>query len=136
MTGFLNPKTSEIVHFFLLLRGFRRVSRGHGISGSGLEQVALCAREYITRQQTWLILADCSNAFNTLNEADCCASGGSHLRAGAYTVRGKMSRRDACARVLLDGIGRKAEDRLLQRGATTRGCHGAGVVLHSAPAGA
>ena len=51
-------------------------------------------------------------------EAGCCASGGSHLRAGAYTVRGKMLRRDVCARVLSDGIGRKAEDRLLQRGTT------------------
>ena len=33
------------------------------------------------------------------SEADCYASGGSHLRAGAYTVRGKLLRRDVCARV-------------------------------------
>ena len=38
-------------------------------------------------------------------------------------------------RVLSDGIGRKAEYRLLQWGATW-GCHEAGVVLHAAPAGA
>ena len=41
----------------------------------------------------------------------------------------------APACVLSHGIGRKTEDRLLQRG-TTRGCHGAGVVLHAASAGA
>ena len=69
------------------------------------------------------------------SEADCYASGGSHFRAGAYTVRGKMLRRDVCARVLSDGNGRKAEDRLLQRG-SIRGCHGTGVVLHAAPADA
>ena len=105
---------------------------GVGVQG-GVEQVALRARVH-HEEKNWLILTDCSNAFNT-SEADCYACGGSHLRAGAYNVRGKMLRRDVCAGVLSDRIERKAGDQLLQWGATRR-CHGAGVVLHAAPAGA
>ena len=73
-----------------------------------------------TDQQAYIIRARqlCGDLYLLLmeilhSEADCYASGGSHLRAGAYTVRGKMSRRDVCARVLSDGIGRKAENQLL-----------------------
>ena len=71
-----------------------------------MEQVALRARVH-HEAKNWLMLTDCSNQHS---EADSDAGGGSHLRAGAYTVRGKIIRRDVCARVLLDGIGRKAKD--------------------------
>ena len=105
---------------------------GVGVRG-GVEEVALRARVHHEAK----ILADSDRFLQRMqhSEADCYASGGSHLRAGAYTIRGKMLRRDVCARIFSDGIGRKAEDRLLQRGAT-KGCHGAGVVPHAAPAGA
>ena len=79
-------------------------------STGGGKQVALRARVH-HEAKNWLILTDCSNAFNS--EVDGYARGGRYLRAGAYTVRGKLLRRDVGARVLLDGIGRKAEDRLL-----------------------
>ena len=66
-------------------------------------------------------------------QTDGGARGDGHLRAGTHAVRRQMLRRETCNRVLPDGLGRKVQDRLLQRGAT-RGHHGTGVVLHAAPA--
>ena len=57
---------------------------GVGVRG-GVEQVALHARSKDKK------VADPHRLLERIqhSEADCYASGGSHLRAGAYTVRGK-----------------------------------------------
>ena len=63
-----------------------------------------------------------------MEEATC-------IPALIYTVRDKTLRRDVCARVISDGIGRKVNHQLLQWGAT-RSCHRAGDVLRATPDGA
>ena len=89
---------------------------GVGVRG-GVKQVALRARVH-HEARNWLILTDCSNAFNTVKRTAMVAEAATFVPA-LNTVRGKMLQRGVCARVLSDGIGRKAEDRLLQRGTTT-----------------
>ena len=88
---------------------------GVGVRG-GLEQVALRARVH-HEAKNGLILTNCSNAFNTVKRTAILAEAATCVPAlTPFVVKcyGEMS----CARVLSDGIGRKAEDRLLQRGTT------------------
>ena len=98
-----------------------------------VEQVALRARVH-HEAKNWLILTDCSNAFNTMKRTAILAEAATCVPA-LTPFAAKCYDEISANGILSDGIGRKAEDRLLQRGAT-RGCHGAGVVLHAAPAGA
>ena len=78
---------------------------GVGVRG-GVEQVALRARMH-HETKNWLVLADCSNAFNAVERTKLAASrgllqrvqrgrtdggarGGGHLRAGTHTFRRQM----------------------------------------------
>ena len=81
----------------------------------GFEQITLRARVH-HEAKNWLILTDFSNARSTHTmKRNCNTCGGSHLRAGAYTVCGKKLRPNI-GRVYFfaHGIERKAQDQLLQ----------------------
>ena len=97
---------------------------GVGVRG-GLEQVALRARVH-HEARNWLILTDCSNAFNTVKKTAMLAEA-----AITHAIHRKMIRREARPCILPNGFGGAAKDGMFQRSAT-RGRHGPGVVLHVA----
>ena len=75
--------------------------------------------------RNWLILTDCSNAFNTVKKTAMLAEA-----AITHAIHRKMIRREARPCILPNGFGGAAKDRMLQRSAA-RGRHGPGVVLHA-----
>ena len=90
----------------------------------GVEQVALRARMH-HEARNWLILTDCSNAFNTVKKTAMLAEA-----AITHAIHRKMIRREARPCILPNGFRGAAKDRMLE-GSAARGRHGPGGFLHA-----
>lgn len=104
----------------------RQGGLGSGFEG-GVEQVALRARVHHETNK-WLILPDCSNAFNTMKRAAVLTEAATCVPA-LTSLLANMLRREARPCIIANGFLGAAKYRMFE-GSAERGRYGPGVVLH------